>query len=641
MRASNPRLLRRASRAKPTRPWAWWLLPLCAFALMAGMVLWLQLDDREKEEETRRRMVADGLSLDSQLRDQIELSTNHLRSIAAELSNDRDATAALAKAFSVSDSPARSWIALYLIDANNQVIAEHPPSNGRSVGPPRAGLTAHIETPVPTGRGESGRRLVARYPLRPLLEQHVPWWVSSRYVVRFVDDYDQVLAATEHVPDTEGGVRHRISFDPPAAGVYIELIVREPFRNWWSRVPLPFLLILPASMVAATWLLARQTQSVREAERAWRTEAGWRRAMEDSLQVGMRVLSMEGTLIYVSPRFAEMTGFSEAELVGKTSPMPYWASDEIDETQARLDRVLVGGAPKSGYEARWRRKDGSNLFVMILEAPLIDANGVQLGWMASAVDVTERKKAEEEERLRAEQLVTHARLVTVGEIASSLAHELNQPLSAIVSYNAGLKNALQALSDVPPRVRDALERQGEQAERAGKIVGRIRQFLSKTTPHHEPCDLNEIAKTAADLLRRSFRDSKTSLELLLADAPVMVSADRVLIEQVLLNLLRNAAEATAPLEDGNAVARRIRVRVQRDHQYGSIIVCDNGNGFGTASFAQLAAPFYSTKPQGMGLGLAICRSIIEAHRGTLLGHSQVPIAEGGLGGARFAMALPV
>jgi two-component system sensor histidine kinase DctS len=231
----------------------------------------------------------------------------------------------------------------------------------------------------------------------------------------------------------------------------------------------------------------------------------------------------------------------------------------------------------------------------------------------------------------------HARLTMLGEIASTLAHELNQPLTAISSYNAGVLNSLQradASAPIEPAVLRALQRLGEQAAHAGRIVQRIRQFLTRREPQLEACSLNHIVEGAAALLKREFDHRGVQLTLALDAALPVVVADAVLIEQVVINLLRNASDALTERADGD---RRIEASTRRtpDLRFVRIDVRDNGPGLQGRRIEALCAPFYSTKAEGMGMGLAICRSILEAHQGAL------DAAESPGGGAWFSMTLPV
>ena len=370
---------------------------------------------------------------------------------------------------------------------------------------------------------------------------------------------------------------------------------------------------------------------VSNAEQAWRTEAAWRRAMEDSALVGLRARDVEGRLLYVNRTFCEMVGLPATALIGLGPPMPYWPPDAIDEVMLRNRRNLAGHAPRDGYEAHWQHSGGALLDVMVFESPLVDAAGAQIGWMGSIIDITERKRLEERERRQVETGAHHARLTMLGEVASTLAHELNQPLTAIASYNAGIINQVNKHASPDPVVLSALQRLGQQAAQAGRVVQRIREFLTRREPQHEPCDLNAVIEAAASLMRRELKRHRVSLHLHLSPTLPEVVADAVLIEQVVINLIRNASDALA----AQAGERHIYVNAEQVAGFARIDVSDNGPGLGGRTVEALCAPFYSTKRDGMGMGLAICRSIVEAHHGVL----DAGAAHGG--GARFSFSLAV
>jgi two-component system sensor histidine kinase DctS len=491
--------------------------------------------------------------------------------------------------------------------------------------------------------------LVVRYAPAVLLKRGVPWWLARKYDVQLVDSADQVIASTTNstvrsaTDSKDGGNNsYRVAFVGPLRSALagplttqaltdasLELTLREPLTT-----PLrPLVLVLMGGFLlligGATALLRRQVQRVSKAEQAWRTEAAWRRAMEDSAVVGLRARDAEGRLLYVNRTFCEMVGLPLTALIGLAPPMPYWPPDAIDEVMLRNRRNLAGHAPREGYEARWRHSGGALLDVMVYESPLVDASGAQIGWMGSILDITERKRLEERERRQVETGAHHARLTMLGEVASTLAHELNQPLTAIASYNAGIINSINKHASPDPIVLSALQRLGQQAAQAGRVVQRIREFLTRREPQHEPCDLNAVIEAAASLMQRELTRQQVTLHLQLSPALPEVVADAVLIEQVVINLIRNASDALS----AQAGERHIHVHAERVAGFARIDVSDNGPGLGGRTVEALCAPFYSTKREGMGMGLAICRSIVEAHHGVL----DAGAAPGG--GARFSFSL--
>jgi two-component system sensor histidine kinase DctS len=382
----------------------------------------------------------------------------------------------------------------------------------------------------------------------------------------------------------------------------------------------------------ATVLLRRQVSQVMRAEMAWRTEVAWRGAMEDSALVALRARDLQGRLLYVNRTFCDMVGLEAGALVGLRPPMPYWPTDTLDEVMQRHQRNLAGQAPREGYEARWRHRDGHLLDVMIFESPLVNAVGQQVGWMGSIVDITERKRLEERERRQIEAMAHQARLTTLGEVASALAHQLNQPLTAIAGYNAGVLRSLERGGYGDETVLAAVRRLGEQAREAGRIVQRIREFLTRRAPRRERCDLAATARRAADLLRRDLTRQGLRLEWRCPEDLPPVEADPVLIEQVFINLMRNAADELAAAGRGG----RLRVSLGgAGPKFVRVDVEDDGPGLRGLGIEALCAPFFSTKTDGMGMGLAICRSVVEAH------HGSMDAGPSALGGARLSFTLPV
>jgi len=627
----------RPALAVPPRPAlrrGLWALPLLlSLAFVAVVLVWLHRNEQSEHDEQRAELISDALTLQSQFSARIE----HETALLAELGTRLDRQAPTPDGFvampEVQQGLHRFWIGLTWLDTSNRIQAHLPDFAPQPDLPALTGVgvSAHLST-----RLASGGTLVARYSPIDMLRQNVPWWLARKYDVRLVDSFGDVIASTTEGRGIEGRESHRISLEPALTDGYLELIARDRISPWYRSFPMTMVAGFIVLIAGITWMLRRQVIDVSRAEAAWRTEAAWRSAMEDSLTVGLRARDLDGRLVYVNRAFADMVGYSGDELLDLKPPMPYWPPDATEASMQRHARNMAGEAPREGYETRWRRRDGTALDVMIFEAPLVDARGQHIGWMGSVLDITAAKRLAERERRHTDTMAHHARLTMLGEIASTLAHELNQPLSAISSYNAGVLNSLERTrTEVDPTVLRALQRLGEQAAHAGRIVQRIRQFLTRREPQLEACSLNHIVEGAAALLRREFE--RRDVLLVLAFDPTLppLVADAVLIEQVVINLLRNASDALAELPPGRE--RRIEASTRRtpDQRFVRIDVRDNGPGLQGRAIEALAAPFYSTKADGMGMGLAICRSILEAHQGAL------DAVESPGGGAWFSLTLPV
>lgn len=626
--------------------WAW---PLAlSLLVVVGVMAWLRAQEAAETEALQAEMISDALSLESQINTRLDGELAQLHSLATAITEGRLTPSGFGAHPQVLDGLRRFWVSLTWLGSDGRIRAQQPDDTlpahaaGRRISDDD-GLAGHLSVvlpPRPSEVGRPGGMLVARFSAADLLRHKVPWWLASKYDIRLVDEGDAVVAATVDTPRKPQQAWYRVALGPSMPGTWLELSARTGVTPWWRTLPMALMLGFLGLIAAASVMLRKQMRSVSRAEQAWRTEAAWRTAMEDSLAVGIRARDLEGRLVYVNKTMADMVGYQPEELVGLLPPMPYWVPDELEQSMARHRRNMAGLAPRGGYESRWLGRDGRLVEVMVYEAPLVDAKGVQIGWMASIIDITERKHLEERERRQLEAVAHQARLTMLGEVASTLAHELNQPLSAITSYNSGLLNALSGRSDVPEPVIQALLRQGEQAGQAARIVKRIREFLTRREPQREPCALSEVIDSALSLMRRDIARHHVEVVLQIpADLPTVV-ADPVLVEQVVANLVRNACDAMASQPEPRRIVLRAEVPADASALPGApeavrVQVRDHGPGLQGQSVAQLCAPFFTTKPDGMGMGLAICRSIIEMHYGALSASD----APGG--GAQFSFDLPV
>jgi two-component system sensor histidine kinase DctS len=622
-----------------------WALPLLlSIPFAAGVAVWVYTNDQAEREQANKTMVSAALSVEAQLKARIEAESSYLRVVAAQLKRGPDDTNTLLSNADVTAGIRRLWLSVTWIDSNKRIVA-HIPSDSPTpvVGQPElddeTGLSLHLVAPVPEASAQPGREpgasgmVIVRYSPAVLLKRGVPSWISRDYDVQLVDTFDEIIATVGDGVRRGTGPNYRVRLEVPTmVDLYVRLTLREAVEGWYRALPMVLISGFLVLLFGATALLRRQAGRVSRAEAAWQTEAAWRSAMEDSALVGLRARDLEGRLIFVNRTFCDMVGYPADQLLGHAPPMAYWPADAIDEAMQRHLRNLAGQAPRTGYAARWQHANGSMLDVTVYESPLVNADGAHIGWMGSIIDVTQTRRLEERERRRTEVAAHHARLTMLGEVASTLAHELNQPLTAISSYTAGIANSVKKHAAPDAIVLSALDRLAAQTSRAGRIVQRIREFLTRRAPHHEACKLNEVIEQAAALLHRELERNEVELVMKLDPELPTVLADPVLIEQVVVNLLRNATDALAE----RPVPRTVEVSsVAVSHDIVRLTVADNGPGLQGRSVDVLCEAFYSTKPEGMGMGLAICRSIVEVHHGVF------DAQEAQQGGARFSLSLPV
>ncbi len=619
--------------------------------------------------------------------------------------------------------------------------------------------------------------LIVEYSVDALVRHFVPADVAQRHMISVVNENDKVLAATVTPMPGQTGRRASIVSDAPLTPSLNGLLLRG--QGWRTSIGLVnntlfwmvvALSVLTVWMLLGTWRHMRRRSQI---QGALVQETNFRRAMENSMPTGMRAMDLEGRVTYVNAAFCQMTGFSNAELVGRLPPYPYWPPDRIEENGRLLRQELQGRSPSGGIEVKVMRKEGAIFDARMYISPLIDPKGQQTGWMTSitniteakrirdqlsasherfttvlesldasvsvlsvqqgellfvnrsyrlwfggdarghqqlaggvagvapfgvdggddsdpmsglptqeltetganprevfieglekwfdvrarylqwtdgrlaqmliATDITARLRAEEQSAAQADKAQVTSRLVTMGEMASSVAHELNQPLTAITNYCNGMVSRVKAETIKQDDLIAALQKTARQAERAGQIIHRIRAFVKRSEPKREPAEARQIVEDAVELAGIELRRRNVAIHTYLAQRLPVIMVDPILIEQVLLNLLKNAAEAI----DGEKLPtqrRHIELRVVPRYtpEEGGVIefsVTDMGPGIKEDVMDRLYEAFFSTKAEGLGIGLSLCRSIIESHRGRMKAQNLYngPQAIG----CRFSFTLPV
>lgn len=642
-----------------------------------------------------------------------------------------------------------------------------------------------IQTQVPIwSKNEFLGAIVAEYSVDQLFATQIPTEIKSRHTLMLVDQEDHVWFSSGSPQLRERTKRNSITYAIPLPPLPNDIMLKG--NGYLSSVGLVgntlFWMVLALS-VLTVWMLLGTWKHMRrrlQIQTALVSETNFRRAMENSMLTGMRAVDMEGRITYVNPAFCAMTGFSESDLIGLLPPFPHWPPESAEEAMRLFRQELKGKTPAGGIEVKVMRKDGSRFDARMYVSALIDAKGVQNGWMTSmtniteakrirdqlsasherfttvlegleaavsvistdygellftnrsyrfwfgadpqghmllsgpldpealasltaapgtlndqrslladqysqpasinpavaemrevhierldkwfdvrsrylqwtdgrlaqitiATDITAKRRAEEQAALQAEKAQMTSRLMTMGEMASTVAHELNQPLTAISNYCTGIISRVKSNNIQQEDLIAALEKTSKQAHRAGQIIHRIRAFVKKSEPQRTLSSAQAIVDDTIELANIEMkRRSVTLITRVEPDLPSLM-VDPILIEQVLLNLLKNAADAidNAKLPSHR---RKINLTVQettKDDE-GHVIefsITDQGPGIPEGMMNRLYEAFFSTKQDGLGIGLNLCRSIIESHQGRI--RAENLYNQENVSGCRFTFTLPV
>lgn len=643
-----------------------WLVPMLLVLLFVSTLLWLPWQAQQMEAtERQEQLIADTLWVEQTIRFQLERNEDSIRLIGNEISagylsgkrlqdrmavltrNNRELNRILwldpkGKTVTSTDD---SSLTLAEFSANSRMTAERAratkaPQYSQPAPPP--GLTGPMlmdyHVPLYSGEQYLGS-LVASYSVSNILDEMVPWWFAQDNEIQLTDGDDNIIAKRAAGGPGRGIYTHSRALDLPYASVTLRTNSVKSAPRLLPNLLVGSVIALSIGLIWSLIALWRDINRRLAAEGALRQEVAFRTAMENSLMTGLRARDLEGRITYVNPAFCDMVGIPAEELIGKAPPMPYWAPEAMDEYQQRFTRVLAGTVTPQ-FETIFQRSNGERFPVLIFESPLVDDSGKQTGWMGSILDISDRKKVEDLNRRQQEKLQASARLATMGEIASTLAHELNQPLAAISSYTTGALNMINnkaAVSFDLDVLKPALEKASTQAQRAGHIIRSVHTFVKRRDPRREPVTVQALIDSVIPLVELQARQFFVITQIQVEDDLPAVLADRVMLEQVLLNLTRNAIEAMHDVAPERRILRIVATLESESLPQPSVAisVIDQGHGIPQEVAERLFSPFFSTKAEGMGMGLNICRTAVEFHGGTLT-HLNNPA-----GGTIFRFTLPV
>ena len=362
------------------------------------------------------------------------------------------------------------------------------------------------------------------------------------------------------------------------------------------------------------------------------TEREFISALMDTVGALVCVLDKEGRIVMFNRACEETTGYHFDEMKGKYVWDLLLLEEDIEPVTQVIKNLQAGHFPNR-FENYWLTKSGEKRMIVWTNTVLLDDDGEVKNIIGTGIDITEKRKVEEKEKQRVLELAHVSRLSTMGEMATQIAHELNQPLSAITTYSDAGLYMLESREEENPDLVTALREIKHQAQRSGDVIRGLRNFVSKGELQTSTTDINALVHSVLNLAMSELRNNKVEVNFSLDETLPLIITEKILIEQVILNLVRNAIDAIA---EANSETRKVHIHtlLNKENMI-EVRITDTGPGLSAEQIETIFNTFVTTKPQGIGMGLPISRTIIEAHGGKLFAESERK------NGASFIFTLPL
>lgn len=622
-----------------------WLVGMLLLVAVSTVVLALFLRNVETEEETRQRS-ADAQWLDQTLRFHFRRLEGDLAVLALQTQRTNGVTAPVLYAGQLWRTPTvvlhHGWVAAGAAYSDWRPFLQVGETFSTMLETTMGLQRAAYGQPLPDAQGAVGKVLwlavplfeqgrfvgsyVATIDLESALAAVIPPWFLQDHAVALADDATSV----NRVQPSDHAVVYLAPIHLP--GAPLELAVRS-LNSPTALAPRLFFsvtLVCLAGMLVAMYFLWRDTALRQRAQSQLQAQIALRTAMERSVTLGLRAWDLHGRLIYVNQAFCHMLGWTAQELLADGAKVPpYWPTHQGDEFALVRQHTVQPLEQQVGLEMQLHHRQGHLLEVLVHSAPLTLMDTTVIGWVDSVLDMTERHRIDRMAARQQEILESSGRLIAVGAVASTLAHELNQPLGALSSFANGLLNHLREGRITLDETIPVVERMERLAQKAGRVIQRVNAFARRQEMSRQPLELMAFITRVVGHLPLP---QGVAVELHLPGTECTLPADSLLLEHALHNIVLNATEwatqATHP-------APCVHVGVRETESMVGICTEDTGPGVAPEQHQSIFDAFSSQKTGGMGMGLSICRSIIEAHQGRIEVERSPTLY-----GAKFTLWLP-